>query len=89
MGGKYGLPGALSGHLTYFYWKPAHVVASAVLLIEVSPSSLGGQCASSKRVATIHNSLGLDNEEEGNKLLLCTGPHINLNKFWARQQHMD
>jgi Dolichyl-phosphate-mannose-protein mannosyltransferase len=88
-GPKYGLPPALSGHLTYYYWKPPHVVARAVILVEVPPSMLGGQCRSARQVATIHNALGVENEEQGNPVILCQGPRINLDRVWPAQRHYD
>jgi hypothetical protein len=87
-GPRYHLPQALSGHLTFYYWKPKHVVARALILVEVNPSSLGGQCATTRRVAIIRNSLGVRNEEYGNSVLLCRGS-INLDKVWHRQLHYD
>jgi 4-amino-4-deoxy-L-arabinose transferase-like glycosyltransferase len=87
-GPRYHLPQALSGHLTYYYWKPAHVVVRALILVEVTPSSLEGQCRSTRRVATVTNSLGVRNEEYGNPVVLCQG-HINLDKVWPRQLHYD
>ena len=87
-GPRYHLPSALSGHLSYYYWKPPHVVVRALILVQVSPSSLGGQCASVKQVATITNSLNLQNEEYGESVLLCQG-HINLDRVWTKQLHYD
>ena len=88
-GPRYGLPRALSGHLTYYYWKPRYVHARAVILVQVSPGSLGGQCRSARTVATIHNSLNVENEEQGEPVILCTGPHINLDRLWPLQRHYD
>jgi len=87
-GPRYHLPPALSGHLTYYYWKPAHVVARALILIEVSPQSLGGQCRSVRQMATIANSLDVRNEEYGNPVLLCEGA-IDLDRVWRAQLHYD
>lgn len=87
-GGRYHLPQALSGHLTFYYWKPKHVFAKALILVEVNPASLGGQCKSTEMVATITNSLGVQNEEYGNPVLLCRG-NINLDRVWKRQLHYD
>ncbi|HEX6507260.1 MAG TPA: hypothetical protein VF221_06470, partial [Chloroflexota bacterium] len=80
---------ALSGHLTYFYWKPAHVSAGALLLINVPASTLAGQCTRTRRVGTIHNSLGIANEEQGTPIILCEGSYIDLDRVWPAQQHFD
>jgi len=87
-GPRYHLPPALSGHLTYYYWKPRHVVVRALIMVEVDPASLGGQCRQVRRVATITNSLHVENEEYGNPVLLCTG-RIDLDRVWKRQLHYD
>jgi hypothetical protein len=88
-GPRYGLPPALSGHLTYYYWKPPHVVAQTLILVQVSPASLGGQCAGVRTAAIIHNSLGIDNQENGEPVLVCHGSRIDLDRVWSAQQHFD
>jgi len=87
-GPRYHLPPALSGHLTFYYWKPKHVTADALILVQVDPSVLAAQCTTAAPVATITNNLGVKNQEWNEPVWLCRG-HIDLDRIWPRFRHYD
>ncbi len=88
-GPRYGLPPALSGHLTYWYWKPAHVDARRLIAVGVPRSQLSRLYRHVRLAGTIYNRLGLHNEEWGTPIYLCSVPKIGLDRAWSSLQHYD
>lgn len=88
-GSRYGLPHALSGHLTYWYWKPAHVDARTLVAVGMSRSDLAPLYRDVRLVGVIRNTLGLHNEEWGTPIYLCHGPKVSLDRAWPSLQHED
>jgi hypothetical protein len=88
-GPQYGLPSAISTHLTYFYWKPAHVDDSTVIVIGGWPALLRPLFADIRRVAVLHNAYGVDNEENGRFIYLCRKPRVSLDAAWPSLQAYD
>jgi 4-amino-4-deoxy-L-arabinose transferase-like glycosyltransferase len=77
-----GLPTALSGELTYYFWKPAHLSDGPVVAVGIDPAfltTLFGRC---QVVATITNSYGLHNEEFGAPISVCTDPVKPMDELW-------
>jgi 4-amino-4-deoxy-L-arabinose transferase-like glycosyltransferase len=77
-----GLPTALSGELTYYFWKPAHLSDGPVVAVGIDPAFLTplfGQC---RVVATITNSYGLHNEEFGAPISVCSDPVRPMDDLW-------
>jgi 4-amino-4-deoxy-L-arabinose transferase-like glycosyltransferase len=77
-----GLPTALSGELTYYFWKPAHISDGPVVAVGIDPAfltTLFGQC---QVVATITNSYGLHNEEFGAPISVCSDPVRPMDQLW-------
>lgn len=88
-GSRYGLPHALSGHLTYWYWKPAHVDARTLVAVGMSRSDLAPLYRDVRLVGVIRNTLGLHNEEWGTPIYLCHGPKVSLDRAWPSLRHED
>jgi len=82
LGTSHGLPGALSGHLTYYFWKPAHVDASQVLAVGFDRTFLAAHFGSVVDEGTITNHDGIHNAEFGQKLYLCSRPQRSLDAMW-------
>ncbi len=78
-----GLPAAVSGELSYYYWKPASL-DGPVIAIGFDPAflrTLFDTCASR---GTVTNSYGLHNEEFGAPLTLCRGARFSRDVIWER-----
>ncbi|HSS94039.1 MAG TPA: glycosyltransferase family 39 protein [Candidatus Dormibacteraeota bacterium] len=77
-----GLPIALSGELTYFYWKPTHLPDGPVVAVGLDPGFLATLFGTCSVVATITNGYGLNNEEFGKPISVCRNPVKSLDDLW-------
>jgi 4-amino-4-deoxy-L-arabinose transferase-like glycosyltransferase len=91
LGAGSGLPQAVSGHNTYWWWGPGNPRATTVVAVEPGPADGGGDIAVLKRyfasvraVATLSNPYGLHNQEWGGHVYLCTGPRHPWGQMWPR-----
>jgi 4-amino-4-deoxy-L-arabinose transferase-like glycosyltransferase len=82
-GPSLGLPTAVSGELTYYYWEPNQLGGSvvAVGLDAAFLSTLFDGCST---VATISNTYGLQNQEFGAPIVVCDRPRISLDQLWPQ-----
>ena len=78
-----GLPAAVSGELSYYYWKPASL-DGPVIAIGLDPGFLATLFGSCRQVGRLSNSYGLRNEEEGAPLSICRNPRLPLDSLWNR-----
>jgi len=78
-----GLPTAVSGELSYYYWKPASL-DGPIIAIGFDPVFLGTLFETCESRGTVTNSYGLPNEEFGAPLTLCRGPRVPLDSIWER-----
>lgn len=88
-GPRYHLPLVISGHLTYWYWKPTHVRARTVITVGYDRASLTRLFGSITRVGTVSNHDKLHNEEYGGPIFLCRQPKISLDRAWPSLQTFD
>ncbi len=81
-----GLPQAVSGHNTYWWWGPGNPDATTVVAVtEGSDAAYLGQFfASVRAVATLSNPYGLHNQEWHGHVYLCTGPRHPWGQMWPR-----
>lgn len=82
-GGALGLPTAVSGQLSYYYWPP-HSLTGPVIAVGMEASFLDPLFDTCRQVGTISNSYGLRNEEFGRPLMVCRGPKYPLDQLWPR-----
>ncbi len=78
-----GLPTAVSGQLTYYYWKPASL-DGPVIAVGVDPTFLSTLFDACSSAGSITNSYGLHNEEYGAPLTVCRQPKLPLDQLWQR-----
>jgi 4-amino-4-deoxy-L-arabinose transferase-like glycosyltransferase len=78
-----GLPTAVSGELSYFYWKPRSL-DGPVIAIGLDPAFLLTLFAQCDSAGTLSNSYQLQNEEYGAPLLVCRQPKLPLDELWVR-----
>jgi len=84
-----GLPTVVSAHLTYYYWAPAHMAPSVVIVVGYSRQYLGAFFGDIQQAATITNSYGLRNEEYGKSIWICRSPLVPLDKAWPQLKALD
>jgi 4-amino-4-deoxy-L-arabinose transferase-like glycosyltransferase len=82
-GGPLGLPTAVSGELTYYYWKPAQLVGP-VIAVGVDPNFLATLFSACSIVGTVSNSYGLHNQEFGAPISVCRQPRMPLDQLWPK-----
>ncbi len=86
-----GLPQAVSGHNTYWWWGPGNPHASTVVAVTPGPLDGGGDAAylrqfftSVRAVATLTNPYRIHNQEFGGHVYLCTGARHPWGQMWPR-----
>jgi len=86
-----GLPIAVSGHNTYWWWGPGNPQASTVLAVMPGPLDGTGDSAylrqfftSVRAVATLSNPYGIHNQEWDGHIYLCTGPRHPWGQMWPQ-----
>ena len=82
-GHSFGLPTAVSGQLTYYYWKPARL-DGPVVAVGVDPALLSTLFGTCSAMGTVTNSYGLHNEEFGAPISVCRQPKLPLDELWPR-----
>ena len=91
-----GLPTAVSGHNTDWWWGPGNPHATTVVAVSPGPKAAGNYAAhlrqfftSVRTVATVSNPYGVHNIEWGGHVYLCTGPRQPWGRLWPRLRHYD
>jgi hypothetical protein len=84
-----GLPPAISPHLTYWYWKPAHVEAATVLAVGFDEETMHRLFAEVTVVDRVQPIDGVRTEEDGRPILLCRQPVISLDDAWPRLRSLS
>ena len=84
-----GLPQAVSGHNTYWWWGPGNPRATTVVAVMPGPVDGGGDAAylrqfftSVRAVATLSNPNRIHNQEFDGHVYLCTGPRHPWGQMW-------
>jgi 4-amino-4-deoxy-L-arabinose transferase-like glycosyltransferase len=87
-----GLPTAVSGHNTEWWWGPGNPRATTV--VAVAPGNAPGYRAflsrfftSVRPVATLSNPAGIHNQEWGGHIYVCTGPKSTWAQLWPQMRH--
>jgi len=84
-----GLPPVVSAHPTYYYWAPAHMAPSTVIVVGYSRQYLSTLFGDILQAGTITNSYGLHNEEYGKAIWVCRSPFQPLDHAWPRLKALD
>jgi 4-amino-4-deoxy-L-arabinose transferase-like glycosyltransferase len=84
-----GLPPVVSAHLTYYYWAPAHMAPSTVIVVGYPRDYLSTFFGDIQEAGTITNSYGLRNEEFGKPIWICRSPLLPLDQAWPRLKALD
>ena len=91
-----GLPVAVSGQNSEWWWGPGDPRASTVLAVAPGPVDVTGYAGylrqfftSVRMVATLSNPYGLHNQEWGGHIYVCTGPRQPWAQMWPRLRNYD
>lgn len=78
LGPKYGLPKAISGHQSYWFWGPRDYTGEIIIVLGDRRATLEGECASVQQFDFVHSPYAL---EQG-PIFLCRGFKWNLQQAW-------
>jgi 4-amino-4-deoxy-L-arabinose transferase-like glycosyltransferase len=86
----HGLPQAVSGHNTFWWWGPGNPHASTVIAVLPGPkdnpgwllNQLKADFAHVTQAATLTNQWHLANQEYGGHIYICTGPRHPWSALW-------
>jgi 4-amino-4-deoxy-L-arabinose transferase-like glycosyltransferase len=86
-----GLPGAISGHNSYWWWgwRDARQTATTIA-VGFSPGSLDAYFGRCRQVATIGGPGRLvDPQEDGGSIMVCRDQRLSWPALWPRLRHYD
>jgi 4-amino-4-deoxy-L-arabinose transferase-like glycosyltransferase len=84
-----GLPTVVSPHLTYYYWAPARMSPSTVIVVGYERRYLATIFGDIQQAGTITNSYGMRNAEYGKSIWICRSPLVPLDRVWPRLKTLD
>jgi hypothetical protein len=84
-----GLPAPYSGHMSYADWgPPADSYSGPVVLVGEFDAATAARFFDGCEIITeFDNGVGLDNEEQGTDLRLCSGPMAPWSRIWPHLRH--
>jgi hypothetical protein len=81
------LPQAYSGHNSFWSWGPPEPSLGTTIAIGFSRSELTPDFGRVTLTARIHNSAGVQNDEEGAPVWLCTQQRAPWPRLWSSYRH--
>ncbi|MCR2809429.1 MULTISPECIES: glycosyltransferase family 39 protein [unclassified Microbacterium] len=84
-----GLPPVVSGHNALGDLGPPAADAQTVLLVGWQGRGMQRWFEECALVDTLENGVGVDNEEQGAPVMVCTGPLEPWDELWERFRHLD
>ena len=82
-GPRLGLPSAISGHDTFWFWRPRHETVGPLVTVGYQATELRTLCGDLRQVGTVTNSAGVANEEQGGPIFLCRDLRMPLESWPA------
>jgi hypothetical protein len=96
LGRGMGLPTAVSGHNSEWWWGPGNPRASTVVAVAPGPIDVTGYAAYLRQffthvqvAATLSNPYGVHNQEWGGHVYVCTGLRHPWAQLWPWLRHYD
>ena len=87
-GPERGLPQPYSGHNAYADWGPPPDGAAPVITVGLTPSQMAAHLEGCVVRARIENSEGIENDEEGQPVMVCDGPRRPWSEEWPDLRHL-
>lgn len=82
------LPRAYSGHNAYGDWGPPPDVSTAVIAVGLGSREIAAHLRDCTLAARIDNRAGVENEEQGNAVMVCRGPRRPWSQQWPALRHL-
>jgi 4-amino-4-deoxy-L-arabinose transferase-like glycosyltransferase len=96
LGRDSGLPTAVSGQNTVWWWGPGNPAATTVVAVAPGPDAAGDYAAylrgffgQVREAATLTNPHGIENIESGGHVYVCTAPREPWGRMWPRLRHYE
>jgi 4-amino-4-deoxy-L-arabinose transferase-like glycosyltransferase len=88
-GPGHGLPMPYSGHMSYADWGPPPDDADGPVIVVQYPENrgIGRFFTGCEQVAVVDNGVGLDNDEQGSVVQLCSGTTAPWSRLWSQLRH--
>ena len=86
-GPKYGLPPAISGHQTYFYWGPRDYTGESMIVMQGRQKELEKLFTSVQKVASVYHPYSMPYEHFD--IFYCRGLKRPLKEIWPRVKNWD
>src|SRR5919201_148282 len=83
------LPTVVTPHLTYYYWAPAQMAPSTVIVVGYPRDYLAQFFGDIEEAGTIGNAYGMHNEEFGKSIWVCRNPKMTLRQAWPELKALD
>ena len=83
-----GLPRAYSGHNGFAEWGPPPDRRGPVLTVGLAPGTLARAFTGCRLAARVDNAAGVDNDERGAPIDLCTGTRRPWSDIWHQLRHL-
>jgi 4-amino-4-deoxy-L-arabinose transferase-like glycosyltransferase len=80
-----GLPVAYSGHNGFYYWGPPPAGATSAVVVGYSRRQLGF-CGSVRLAATLNNHVGVNDDEQGAPVWVCSDLRASWRAVWPSQR---
>lgn len=84
-----GLPRAYSGHNAYGNWGPPPEESGPVVVVGIPGRLLNAELRNCAVAARITNRAHVDNDEQGNAVMVCDGPQTSWAQAWPALRHLD
>jgi hypothetical protein len=88
LGEEYGLPGAISGHNSYFVWGPGGCTGEVVISVGVSLETLRGVFGQVGQAEMIRCRYCMP-DEDNLPVYVCRDPRMAFEEAWQRFEHYD
>jgi len=88
-GSQFSLPPAYSGHNNFWLWGPPHEPRGVTIAVNFSAAQLQPFFVSVRKVTTFTNGLGVQNDEQGAPIYVCSGQRESWAAMWPALRHYD
>ncbi len=86
-GPRYGLPAAISGHQSYFYWGPRDYTGESILVMDTNKQFMDSVCTSSEKVARVDDPYSMPYEHFD--VFYCHGLKWPLKEYWPKVKNWN
>ena len=88
LGRPYGLPAAYGVHNAYWYWGPPPASATAAVAVGFGRPTLTPVCGTLRLAAHLNNHLGVNDDEQGAPVWLCSTLRHPWTAIWPRLRNL-